>query len=302
MAPERKKSKKRKDEEKEDEDFIVYDEDILEEENEARSSANTNENNQSGFLNECKELFGTVDIYEILNLNKTATLIEIKKAYHKLSLKVHPDKVDDSLKNECTSKFQALGKIYTILSDEEKRRLYDETGVIDGENDFEVNYDWRVLFKRVTAEDINGFFQTYKDSPKEKEDLIRIYIKYEGDMNLIMQDMFSSSAIEDESRYIEILKNAIDNKEIEAFRKFTHESKSKKDKRRAKYEKEEREAEELKKEIGFTDDSDLKKVLAQRHEVRKQNFDNFFDNLAEKYCKKPAAAASTGRASKKQKK
>ena len=262
---------------------------------------NGESNNESGLLNECKKLFGSKELYEILSLKKGASINEIKKAYHKLSLIVHPDKVDDSLKEESTLKFQALGKIYTILSNDEKRRVYDETGVIDGENDFAMNDDisWRVLFKKVTVEDIDDFFKTYKDSNNEKEDLKRAYNKHEGDMSLILEEMISSSVIKDEERFREILLKAIDNKEIEEFRKFTHETKSKKDKRKMKYEKEAKEAEELKKELGLGGEDDIRKVIAQRQESRKQATDLFFDNLAEKYGKKEQKSAKKVRLSKK---
>ncbi len=53
----------------------------------------------------------------------------MKRAYHRLSLKVHPDRVqDEKEKAEATKKFQALGKAYSILSDKEKRVVYDDTG------------------------------------------------------------------------------------------------------------------------------------------------------------------------------
>ena len=45
-----------------------------------------------------------------------------------MSLKVHPDRVAPEEKQTATSKFQALGKAYTILSDKDKRAAYDETG------------------------------------------------------------------------------------------------------------------------------------------------------------------------------
>lgn len=52
----------------------------------------------------------------------------MKKGYHKVSLRVHPDRVSPKEKEEATKKFQALGRVYSILSDENKRGLYDETG------------------------------------------------------------------------------------------------------------------------------------------------------------------------------
>ncbi len=54
----------------------------------------------------------------------------VKKAYYKLSLKVHPDRVEEQKKENATEKFQTLGKVYSILSDQEKRKVYDETGIL----------------------------------------------------------------------------------------------------------------------------------------------------------------------------
>jgi DnaJ family protein C protein 9 len=197
-----------------------------------------------------------------------------------MSLKVHPDKVEESLREECKLKFQALGKIYTILSDAGKKCLYDESGDVDGDNVFDENLDWRVLFKKITEEDIHDFFKNYKDSNEEKEDLKRYYVKHKGDMDLIHQEMISSSFLEDEERFREIIKKAIDDGDVEKFRKFTHETKAKKEQRRAKYEKEAKEAEKL----GF--DGDIAKAIANNQESRKKTINTFFDNLEEKYGKK----------------
>lgn len=55
-------------------------------------------------------------------------VIAVRKAYYKLSLKVHPDRVPADEVEQATKKFQALGKIYEVLSDDEKRAVYDEDG------------------------------------------------------------------------------------------------------------------------------------------------------------------------------
>lgn len=176
------------------------------------------------------------------------------------------------------------------MSDSEKRRIYDETGVIDGDDAFHVDNDrdwdsyWRQLFKKVTEEDIKEFFKGYKNSEEEKEDLKKVYLKHKGDMNLILEDMISSSVLEDEERFRDILRDAIKNNEIEDFKKFTSETKTKKDKRKLKYEKEAIEAEELKKELGY--DGDVAKAIAHNQQNRKKMMDNFFNNLEEKYGKK----------------
>ena len=55
-------------------------------------------------------------------------VISVKKAYRKLALKTHPDRVEEDGKKTATLKFQLVGKVYSILSDDKKRELYDQTG------------------------------------------------------------------------------------------------------------------------------------------------------------------------------
>jgi len=68
-----------------------------------------------------------MDYYEILGVAKTATQEEIKKAFHKLAHKYHPDKGGDE------RKFKEINEAYQVLSDKEKRAQYDRFGTT-GEN------------------------------------------------------------------------------------------------------------------------------------------------------------------------
>src|SRR5271170_1576296 len=70
-----------------------------------------------------------IDLYEILGVDRKATKAEIKKAYHKAALASHPDKVAETDRASAEIRFKALGQAYEILSDEEKRALYDEHGM-----------------------------------------------------------------------------------------------------------------------------------------------------------------------------
>lgn len=66
------------------------------------------------------------DYYTILDIPKTASADEIKKAYRKKALKYHPDKNPDDA--EAEKKFKDVSEAYEVLSDENKRKIYDQYG------------------------------------------------------------------------------------------------------------------------------------------------------------------------------
>jgi molecular chaperone DnaJ len=68
------------------------------------------------------------DYYEILKVNKNASLDEIKKAYRELALRYHPDRVPHEQKKEAEEKFKEISEAYAVLSDSQKRALYDQYG------------------------------------------------------------------------------------------------------------------------------------------------------------------------------
>ena len=66
------------------------------------------------------------DFYEVLNISKSASQAEIKKAYRKMAIKYHPDKNPDDKKAE--ENFKKAAEAYEILSDENKKARYDQYG------------------------------------------------------------------------------------------------------------------------------------------------------------------------------
>ena len=66
------------------------------------------------------------DYYEVLGVSRDASEDEIKKAYRKLAMKYHPDKNPDN--KEAEEKFKEASEAYEVLSDKEKRQLYDQYG------------------------------------------------------------------------------------------------------------------------------------------------------------------------------
>lgn len=82
------------------------------------------------------------DYYSILGVEKSCSVEEIRKAYRKLSLKVHPDKNKAPGSEEA---FKKVSKAFKCLSEDESRRQYDQTGLVD---EFEHNQQFQTRRRR----------------------------------------------------------------------------------------------------------------------------------------------------------
>jgi curved DNA-binding protein len=68
-----------------------------------------------------------MDYYQVLGVNRDASPEEIKKAYRKLAMKYHPDKVKGD-KKAAEEKFKQISEAYAVLSNADKRKEYDQYG------------------------------------------------------------------------------------------------------------------------------------------------------------------------------
>ena len=99
------------------------------------------------------------DYYEVLGVDKTADEKTIKKAYRKLARKYHPDVCEEEGAEE---KFKEVSEAYAVLSDDEKRKRYDQFGHagMDGytAEDFYQNVNFEDIFQGF---DIGNIFEMF---------------------------------------------------------------------------------------------------------------------------------------------
>ncbi|XP_076914086.1 uncharacterized protein LOC143572960 isoform X2 [Bidens hawaiensis] len=69
-----------------------------------------------------------IDYYNILKVNRNASVEDLKKAYRRLAMIWHPDKNHTKNKSEAEAKFKQISEAYDVLSDPQKRQIYDLYG------------------------------------------------------------------------------------------------------------------------------------------------------------------------------
>ena len=252
----------------------------------------------------------SINPYDILGLETTATAAQITSAYRKAALKSHPDKAAADEKDAAHAKFQEVAFAYTILSDERRRKRYDTTGRteesldIDGDEDF----SWADFFRNqyrdvVTADRIEEFKTSYQGGEEEKEHVLEAYERCQGDIVKIFDLVMVSDMLEDEERFRTIIDAAIEAGDVEDYAKYSKETEKKRKariasakKRRAKEEKEAEAAkEEIEEQKGGAvskpqkkkkmagGDFDLGAEIARRQEARGVQSAAFFEGLEAKY-------------------
>lgn len=223
-------------------------------------------------------------LYEILGVETTASQQEIKKAYYKLALRLHPDKNPDD--EEAKEKFQQLQKVISILGDEEKRALYDQTGCVDdadlaGDVVENLKEFFRAMHPKIAEADIEKFEANYRGSESERTDLIDLYKKYKGKMKRLFCSMICSDVKLDSHRFKDILDEAIAAGEIKSTKA---------------YEKWAKEVSETKpptsplrrRQRSKKEPDDLYAIISQRQNERRGKMNSMFSSLVSKYGGDPS--------------
>lgn len=183
-----------------------------------------------------EKVFGTKNLYEILNVDRDAPIADgltdihwflsfflialiftltfivlfiylVKKNYYKLAKRYHPDKAAENEKAHAVEKFNVIHQAYNILCDAEKRAKYDAGSNILFCN-ASMSAQWEYFIKPISDEDVNNAREKYQNSENEKRDIQREYKQGNGSM-VHMLNNIPFMRIEDEQRVIDIINEMI---------------------------------------------------------------------------------------------
>jgi len=122
------------------------------------------------------------EFYDRLGVAPEATLAEIKKAYRKMALKLHPDRNPGDKSAE--EKFKALGEAYDVLSDEKKRKLYDRYGKKGLEEGGFEQRNARDIFSAFFGPGVFGDDDDDAGGPRRGEDSV-------NPLNVTLEDLYN---------------------------------------------------------------------------------------------------------------
>ncbi|KAJ3019928.1 DnaJ sub C member 9 [Thoreauomyces humboldtii] len=251
----------------------------------------------------------SIDLYAEFDVPRTATEIEIKKAYRKLCLLYHPDKLSHTLKTDderasATQKFQTLASHYNVLSNASLRSRYDATGRIPSDDadafsafDASGAATWDEFFAhlwngRVNDDSLAEFAKTYRMSEEEERDVLDAYVRCKGDLLDMIQRVMLST-YDDVERFTVIVQKAIDEGKVKRLGTFPEVDGKRLDKAKRKAERERKEAEKAdaqnKKARGSNKkakkdgDGDVGGLLAMIGARTRNTFENLVENLERNY-------------------
>lgn len=250
-----------------------------------------------------------IDPYEVLGVSKESENKEIKRAYHKLCLKYHPDK-NSGFRKE----FDQVQLSYLVLSDEKKRKRFDRTGVmsVNGGNLEDEDFNWeeyfRVQFDEISKEMIDKDRDEYQGSAEELEDIRGEFVELKGDLAKLFEVIIHLEfSVEEEARIYGICEKFLEDGEVSseevprwreyvAKRKETIKKLERKSKREARAaEKAQREMTSRNKKGHDAAGEDMASLQALIRGNAKRHRDQF-DMIAEKYT---SSSSRRGKKSKK---
>jgi DnaJ homolog subfamily C member 9 len=141
----------------------------------------------SGFFSESPRVMACDgEYYKLLGLPPTATVAEIKRAFRRVALSVHPDRNPAA---DAHAAFQQLRRVHDVLTDDVARARYDSVGETEGNDDDDAGVTsafWANAAAKVSKEDIAKYEKEYPRSKEEEEDLMEHYQRFDGKVGRVV--------------------------------------------------------------------------------------------------------------------
>ncbi|WEJ96537.1 hypothetical protein PSN45_004076 [Yamadazyma tenuis] len=245
--------------------------------------------------------FPDIDPYEVLGVSNTANPIEVKRAYKKLSLKYHPDKlrqqqISNNNGDDTNDLFPKIQFAYSVLSDHNRRQRYDATGSLAELEEGEDSFDWKEYFnslnEKITVEMIEEDRLKYQNSEEERSDILQNILFYEGDFLKLFEVIPHLEFDEREEERVFVIVEELEQQfpqefsknAVKSIAKYQKSRKTKVKNQLKKLAKEAKEAEKLEKLIkGKHKGNDLQAIIRARQSSR---MDDLISNLESKYVDK----------------
>ncbi|KAG5465768.1 hypothetical protein CUR178_00481 [Leishmania enriettii] len=136
-------------------------------------------------------------LYTTLGVCRNSSIEEVSRAYRRLALKYHPDRNPDGVEE-----FKRISNAYAVLSDPERRAVYDRTGFVSDSTEASHSIPDEAARQQRSAEladQVRDFFTTYAGSAEERADVMRGYAKCHGDFKkMVQQHLLFDNGVEGE--------------------------------------------------------------------------------------------------------
>lgn len=223
--------------------------------------------------------------YELLGVPKDASVAEIKRAFRRKALAVHPDR---NTSPDAHTAFQELRRVHDVLVDPDTRALYDnggEAALGDDDGGGPEAAFWANAASRVSEKDIEAYERSYPGSPDEVEDLVEHYRRFAGNVvNVIDYVPFAEDT--DLNRFISVWDEQIENGNLQAEKRYSASKKTLLKRAKRAGQKDTSTRTKRKSPGNAKDDEGPDSLVAMirgRASQREQDFDTWADSLAEKY-------------------